>query len=409
MRQSQGDRWKLWLSVLISMWFLLWPSHGQCGQLLLPAAEAEGAALGANVVALPLNPVSALFHNPAQLTLLPNAVSMGTLAVRYHPRYANPLGYDSTSRELPVSPSFGYKTDRWAPWHVGVGMYGALGFTYNHDADPARGVPDKFFTELAIISLAPAIAYSLKPNLHFGFEINPSYGRLKFKTPSPVGKIDVDVRGPGVFGTLGVLYSPTSKLNIGVAYKTPGSIFMFGNARVAGRGDDAYVKFQLPQTITLGMAYKATSRLTFTVQGRWAEFSVFEDTRLEFDERRFLNRPAANDARDRLRLGAGIQYVLFPGVTGQLGFSWEQWAIKANSLSPNLPDLTEYFAPAGGVTIRRGAWRIGIMLGYSYVETRRVSADRNPFFPGRYSLSQTIGGLQITRLLGESAQPTTQP
>ena len=60
-----------------------------------------------------------------------------TLAVRYHPRYANPLGYDSTSRELPVSPSFGYKTDRWAPWHVGVGMYGALGFTYNHDADTA--------------------------------------------------------------------------------------------------------------------------------------------------------------------------------------------------------------------------------------------------------------------------------
>ena len=52
MRKSQEDRWKLWVSVLTSMWLILWSSQGQCGQLLLPAAEAEGAALGANVVAL---------------------------------------------------------------------------------------------------------------------------------------------------------------------------------------------------------------------------------------------------------------------------------------------------------------------------------------------------------------------
>jgi long-chain fatty acid transport protein len=327
------------------------------------------------------------------------------LAIRYHPQYATPFGYDSTSRELPVSPSFGYKTDRWAPWHVGIGMYGALGFAYNQDADPKRGIPDKFYTDLAIISLAPAVAYSPKPNLHFGFEINPSYGRLKFKTPSPVGKIDVDVRGPGIFGTLGILYSPTPDLDIGFSYKTPGSIFMFGNARVAGRGDDAFIKFQLPQTIVLGAAYHVSPRLTLVVQGRWAEFSVFEDTRLEFDQRTFLNRPAANDVRDRFRLGAGIQYLLLPGVHFRIGFSWEKWAIKANSLSPTLPDLTEFYSPAVGLSVERGLWRFSFLGGYSYVESRHVKAKHNPFFPGRYGLDQAIFGLQVTRLFGgESSQ-----
>ena len=400
MQRHGGNRRRVRLWILICGWLFVSHSAGYGSQLLPPTTEAEGAALGGNAVALPLNPIAALFHNPALLTLLPNSMSIGMMAIRFHPRYAAPSGYDSTSRELPVVPGFGYKTDRWAPWHVGIGLYGALGFSYNHDADPKHGVPDKFYTDLAIISLAPAVAYSLKPNLHFGFEINPSYGRLKFKTPSPLGKIDVDVRGPGVFGTLGILYSPTPDLNIGFSYKTPGSIFMFGNARVAGGGDDAFVKFQLPQTITLGVAYRVTQRLTVVVQGRWVEFSVFEDTRLEFDQRTFLNRPAANDVRNRFRLGVGLQYLLFPGVNFRIGFSWEKWAIKANSLSPTLPDLTEYYLPAVGLSIERGLWRLSVLGGYGYVEGRQVKASQNPVFPGRYELDQAIFGLQVTRIFG---------
>ena len=396
-RSSRNCWWGYYLFVI---GVVLFPWVGQASQLALPAATPEDASLAGNVVALPLNPVTALFHNPAQLPLLPNAATVGGIGVRFLPGYANPSGYNSTSREFPVSPSFGYVTDRWAPLHVGIGMYGALGFTYNHDADPQEGVPDKFYTDLAILSLAPALAYSLRPNLHVGVAINPSYGRLRFKTPSPVGKIDVDVRGPGVFGTLGIFYQPTPDLNIGLSYKTPGTIFMFGNARVAGQGDDAHVNFQLPQTIEVGFAYRLFPSLTVTAQARWTEFSVYEDTQLEFDQRKFLNRPAANEARDRFRLGGGLQYKILPWMTLQVGFSWEQWALTESSLSPTLPDLTEYYMFPAGVTIARGAWKVHLLGGWSYVESRHVTADRNPFFPGRYSLDQAIFGLQVTRLLG---------
>jgi long-subunit fatty acid transport protein len=158
---------------------------------------------------------------------------------------------------------------------VGFGAYGALGFVYNFDADPSKGVRNKFFTELAAISLAPTVAYSVTPNVHVGVSLNPAYGRLRFKTPSPVGRIDVDTRGPGVFGTLGVLSTPTSSLSLGIGYKTPGTVFMFGNARVAGRGDNTRVNFQLPQSLEFGFAYRLTDRLTVMAQARWTEFSAF--------------------------------------------------------------------------------------------------------------------------------------
>lgn len=377
-------------------------AHGS--ELVPPAASAQEISLAGNVVALPLNAASALFHNPAQLTLLPNSATASTLAIRYHPGYANTQGYDKTSREMPVAPSFGYVTDRWAPFHVGIGAYGSLGFAYNFPADPARGVPNNLYTDLAVLSLAPSVAYSLTPELHVGVGINPSYGRLRFKSPTPVGRLDVDVRGPGIFGTLGILYTPTPKLSLGLSYKTPGTIFMFGNARVAGRGDNVKVDFQFPQTLEFGAAYRVTKRLTVVAQARWAEFSAFEDTSLKFAHRKFLDRAAVEDARDRFRLGAGVQFVLFPGVTLQTGFSWERWAIKSSSLAPTLPDFTESYLFPAGITIEHGSWEIHLAAGQSHVENRHVTQSQNSFFPGRYSLDQAIFAVQVTRLLGGSEE-----
>jgi len=177
---------------------------------------------------------------------------------------------------------------------------------------------------------------------------------------------------------------------------------MFGNARVAGRGDNATVNFQLPQIIEFGAAYRFTSRLTVVAQGSWIEFSVFEDTQLKFKHRTFLNQAAVNDARDRFRVGAGLQYVLYPGVTVQVGFSWERWAIKSSSLAPTLFDLTQYLMFPAGISIDRGPWQIHVAVGQSYAESRRVTADRNPFSPGRYSLDQAVFGMQVTYRFGRT-------
>lgn len=365
-------------------------------QLVPAGVGAQDSALGANTVALPLNPSSALFHNPAQLTQLPSSVTVGMLGIPFERRYTHPLGYDETTEELPIAPSFGYVSDRWNPVHVGIGMYGSLGFRYNFKADPAHGVPNNLFNELTVVSLAPSLAYSLSPKFHIGVAINPSYGRLRVKRPSPVGRIDLDVRGPGIFGTIGFLYTPTSRLSLGVGYKTPGTIFMFGNARVAGRGDNATVDFQIPQILEFGVAYHVTDRLTFVAQGRWAEFSVFENTHFDFEHRDFLDSNAVADARDRLRIGGGVQYKLLPELTIGMGFSWERWAIASSSLSPLLPDNTDHLF-GFGLGWQHGLWRADLMGGLSYTETRRISATRNSFFHGRYSLDLSLFGVQLTR------------
>ncbi len=401
-RRSQvADFSRVWLIIFCFISLLLTARPVQASQLGVPANGPTDGGLGGNVVALPMNASTAVFNNPAQLSVLPPSLSTGLLALRFHPTYKSPLGYESTSRELPLAPNFGYVSDSFGPFRFGIGMYGSLGFMFNHRADPVHGVPNNFFTELVSISLAPSIAYSVGPNLHLGVSLNPTYGRLKFKTPSPVGRLDIDARGPGVFGTLGLLYQPTEKLNLGLAYKTPGHIWMFGNARVDGRGDDSRVGFNIPQNVKLGFAYHLTERLTITAQGSWTQYSVFEHSRLRFKKRSFLDSRAVEDAKDRWRIGAGVQLEIMQGVKFRVGFSYEPWAIKDAALVPTLGDTTDYLFPIG-LAIERGGWQVDLGGGASHTETRYATPDENSRAPGRYSLDSTVFGVQVTRLFGPS-------
>ena len=413
-------------------------SPARASQLTIPGVSATDGLVTGNVVALPQDPVTSLFHNPAHLSLLPNSFSSGVFTIRFQPSYENKHGiflpdspggalppgedpegvravsgfrpspertgrYDSTSREFPMAPNMGYVTDRFAPFSFGIGMYGSLGFSFNHDAAPEHGVPNNFFTELVSVSLAPSVSYSLAHNLHVGVGINPTYGRLKTKTPTPLGRLDLDVRGPGVFGTIGVLYQPTPKLNLGLAYKTPGKIWMFGNARVGGGGDDATVYFNIPQNVKFGFAYRVTERWRIVGQARWSHLSVFDETRIRFDKHTALNSPAVGRAKDRWRVGAGMLFEVCDWLTLGTGFSYEPWAIKDDSLRPTLSDNTDILWSFGG-QITRGAWIIDLVGGLPIsVEDRYADASENPFTPGRYELEMTVAGFQMTRLLGSAA------
>ena len=442
MRKVQLLRGRLWWGIwtLLLSVVLCTSSLAQASQLTAPGLAASDGMVVGNAVAYPFNAATALFHNPAQLSLLPNSFSTGAFNIMFHPSYENRHGiflpdslplplsdqekegfraisgfspmtgrsgyYDSTSREFPIAPNFGYVTDRFAPLSFGIGMYGSLGFAFNHEAGPEHGVPNNFFTELVAVSLAPSLAYSLASNLHLGVSLNPTYGRLKTKSPTPLGRLDLDVRGPGLFGTIGVMYQPTDRLNLGLTYKTPGKIWMFGNARVDGMGDDATVYFNIPQNVKFGFAYRITDRLTFVGQARWSHLSVFDETRVRFKKYTPLNQPAVGRAKDRWRLGTGLTYQVSESFMLGVGFSHEPWAIKDDALKPTLADNTDYMVAFGG-QYKHGAWIFDVIGGMGHLEPRRADVRENPAFPGRYDLGMNVFGFQMTRLLGPSETEAT--
>ena len=164
--------------------------------------------------------------------------------------------------------------------------------------------------------------------------------------------------------------------------------------------------FNIPQRLRLGFAYHLTERLTLTTQGMWTQYSVFEDSRLRFKKRTFLDSPALGDAKDRWRLSAGLQYEILPGIKFRAGFSHEPWAVKDDSLVPTLADATDYQFSLG-LGFERGNWQVDLGGGLAHTENRHASRAENPVAPGRYLLDMSVFGVQVTRLFGSPpAVPT---
>ena len=97
--QLQWGIWTLTLIVALSTGSLV-----QASQLTAPGLAASDGMVVGNAVAYPFNAATALFHNPAQLSLVPNSFSMGAFNIMFHPSYENRHGIflpDSLRGALP--------------------------------------------------------------------------------------------------------------------------------------------------------------------------------------------------------------------------------------------------------------------------------------------------------------------
>lgn len=375
---------------------LLRAATAAASTLLSPAAGARDAAMTGATVAAPSDLMSALFENPAGLSLLdePQATA-GSGFIIGQSEIRTPFGYRGDSDSVGLAPNFGTATAR-GRWHFGVGLFGSVGSKFDFPADPEHGIARNFYTELGAITIAPTVAYEVTPALAIGIQVNPLYGTLKNRVPTPEQQLRWHVQGPGIQGVVGLLYTPHPDWRLGVTYKTPGKIFMNGTVGVAGKREDLRFDFYVPQQVFLGAAWRATPRLLLTVFGQWADTSAFERARFEFSDTPALDFAFAPKSRDVLRGGAGIEYQAHPRLALRAGFARGEAALEPGSVTPLVYDVSGTIFGAGfGLDL--GGWTIDVTSGYGVFDDRKINAGEARVFPGRYSAGGPVVYSELTR------------
>ncbi len=361
-------------------------AHGaQASGLQLPHLGGRDAGMSGNVVATPNDGASTLLFNPAGIVgLRGTQVAMGVEAGNVTGGYTNEaIGYDGNSSEVPFAPFMWLSTDRFAPWYVGAGVYGAVGSSFNFPANEEAGLTSKLLGETAVLHLGLVAGREIMPGLRVGVQLAPSYGKLKGRTPSPLGNVAFDVDGFGILGTAGLLYDVTDRTTFGLAYRTPGIVFMSGDGEVAEESDDVEIDLHTPQNLTFGLAHQLTERLLVTVQANWAHYPDFEKGELEFENNPELNQKFIEDTRAVIRYGAGLEYAVLDWAWLRCGVSYEPWMIEPSAIRPQLYDASDFMFMAGfGVQLER--WTIDVQTGVGHIEDRVVTEDDQAFFPGRY-------------------------
>jgi long-subunit fatty acid transport protein len=371
--------------------------------IVAPDIAVTDGGMAGNVVADPDDSARMLFHNPAGVTAIRGTeASYGLFFLPFQARYINrDNGFDEKSAELAVSPTVFGGTDRFAPWYVAFGLYGSVGSSFNFPGEPAAGFPNRFLGESTIVQLGILTGREVVPGLRFGVQIAPTFGRIRVRSPSPLGPVRFDVDGFGVGGAAGLLYDLGPTTSVGVGYRSPARVFLSGDADVGEVDDDLEITFHVPQSVEFGVAQRLGERVTVALQGRWTDYPDFEDGVFEYERTRELNAPFIRAAKARFRYGAGVEVDVTDAVVFRSGVSYESWMMEEESLSPLLYDNTDLIFGFGlGGTI--GRWTIDGALGSAWITDRVVTADENAVFPGRYQLGAPIvAGIMVSRRFGD--------
>jgi long-subunit fatty acid transport protein len=376
------------------------------GALLeLPNTSARDGGIYATS-AIPKEPSTALGSNPAGLTRLEGTMftlGLQTPIAKFRYEGAGPTtGYRHMSTKVPIAPNFGFSTDRWRPWYFAIGAFGTTGFGNDFPADPANGIPQRLKNDLAVMKLAPTVAYRASPRLSIGLGLLPCWGQQEAESYVPVPGapiVDIEADGPGIAGQLGVLAGPWRGFRVALAYRTEGKLWLTGRARIAGVREDLDVTYDLPQSVVASVAWEPRPNLTLAVQARWTDWTTLDDSEFDFEDTNLLDQPITRHSSAILAWGGGIEYVTSRGLALRASFFYDPRAIDRVDMWPNLIDAS-YIGVGIGLGYRFGDYQVDVFGGSSAVKEVSVGASAKGF-PGKYSAHDSYGmGLQITRFWG---------
>lgn len=363
-----------------------------------PHGAARDADLAGNTVAAPDDGASTLLINPAGVVSRARDEALAAaLVFGFNASYTNNAsGYDGQSARTPIALDLWYGFGEIAGWSLGAGAYGALGAAFDLPADPDIGQTSPFIGELAILNFGLVAGRQLTPDLRFGVQLSPSYGKQRVRTPSPLGNIDFNADGLGLAGIVGLLYTPTPDWSFGLAYRTTGFVDMKGDGTVAGVEQDVETHFVTPQNVTAGAAYQWSKQLRLLGQLRWIRYEDFERGDLEFDETTALDQPVMAHTRNRTRWGLALEYELVPNSTLRAGYTEGKAMIEDDAMMPIMFDLDNRMIMLG-YEIDYGRFMVGFTTGYMYLKTRSIDEEENMMAPGRYtSDSDVSAGVRVT-------------
>jgi long-chain fatty acid transport protein len=329
--------------------------------------------------------------------------------------------------------------------HVGLGVFAPFGLTTRYDEWVGRYHTRS--SSLFNVDFNPSVAVKLTDWLSIGGGADVQYAKAKLSnaldmggicqifgaeqgvTPQvcnalglPPGQVDGYVRLRGsdwsVGYNLGVLYHPTPRTRVGLAYRSkihheldgtarftvPKQAVILQTASGALRDTDAHAETDFPERVALGVSHELVRNWTVLGDIVWTRWSRFEELKFTFDNPSQPPITQPQDWDDSFRFALGVRWTPDPVWTLRLGTAYDQTPVPSATLrTPRIPDADRYWIAAGvGV---RPFERLQLDIGYAHIFSPSVSIDNadpvtGHILRGEYDASAEVFGAQLTWNVG---------
>ena len=257
--------------------------------------------------------------------------------------YAQPIA-DNLVFGMSLSATSGTKTEHNRYW---VGRYTAL------------------LTDIAVVDVAPSLAYRINDDLSFGVGLVMEYASAMMDRAlfNGFGQADgkLKMRGDSIaFGyTIGMTYRITPQTTIGLGYRSRMRHDLDMKIRThnsEGARGTASTKLHLPSSINFGVMHQVNDRWKVAFDLCYSMQSYMHDLRVKYDQDTKLGlKTKTRGSEDRTRLGwrntfrvsIGQEYKLTDRLTLKNGFAFDQTPVPNHYRNTQLPDTDRYWVSFG--------------------------------------------------------------
>jgi len=291
---------------------------------------------------------------------------------------------------------------------LGIFVPAGLGAEYKGaDLIPISGEDLEWMSKIAVIDIAPTVAYKINDMFSFGLTGNIFYGMFDMKKPSTY----VDLTGlHGVqytesstgtgFGVSGGLLCKLSDMfQLGVSARTEIKVTMNGeaeNALMVYQGGPAVSDFDRdvawPLWAAFGIAVKPMENLTITADAQYSQWSKSEkEFHTDFKDSTWAHVTGLSgddtfvlDWKDCTQLRFGLEYMVSEKLALRAGYYYDPAPAPDSTLTILFPSSTNNVVTAG---FGFCAGKFDIDFGFEYLmgEERDVAAAAHNM-PGKHKL-----------------------
>jgi long-chain fatty acid transport protein len=322
---------------------------------------------------------SSIYFNPGALAFTPNNLTVGVTMLSPRGQFLDSATQVVTNANSQTFTPF----ELYASYGIskklvaGLGIYTPFGSGVAYPtAWTGRAILNKI--SLQAIYIQPTISYKITDNLSAGFGFVYSTGNvvlekdipLQSQTDSVWGNAALKGAASGMGFNLGVYYTK-NKLSLGATYhsrvnmKVSNGDAVFTHIPAAAAALFPSTTFTsalpLPSELSLGGAYKVTSKLLLAADLNYTFWNAFDSLGFDYaaNTSKLTDAKSARLYKDAAAIRLGAQYAVNNKLNARAGIFYDATPTKAEYVSPELPDNN----------------KTGLTLGASYMATSKLSID----------------------------------
>jgi long-chain fatty acid transport protein len=239
-------------------------------------------------------------------------------------------------------------------------------------------------TDLATMSISPAVSYAVTKDFSLGVAVNVMYARAELSNAIDFGTIGIGALGPitaaklgllpqmadgygkvtgddwGVGATAGASYSYAPGSQVGIAYRAPVKFTLRGDADFTVPANaavltssglftdtDAKADLTLPDSISAGVIHKFCDDWALLGDVQWTHWTHFDELRVQYSSAQ-PDSVVNEDWTNAWRYSVGAQYWPIQPLRLSAGFTYDQEPIADRyHRTPRIPGNDRYWMAFG--------------------------------------------------------------